>query len=306
MMFGTKQSFEYFECSNCKCLQASKPPQDMSEYYRDDYYAPRKTILKKDAGKSFIGNFMRATIFRSLLLLRQKILLKRIAFLFPETYLTNLPKRTKINPRFRILEVGCGKGDFLLTLHSLGFRDLLGVDPYVDEGTDGIEILRGTMRDIPDNRSFDLIIFNHSLEHIQDQIETLTKTRKILSENGTCLIRIPVKTESIWNRYGVDWVQLDAPRHMFLHTTRSMNILARKTGFKVEAIIFDSNAFQFYGSEQYEQNIPLRAGNSYWTNPERSIFTQNRIKEFRRRAEELNSIEQGDQANFYLVKIKSV
>jgi len=277
----------------------------MSRYYCTDYYASRKKTLKKDARKSLIGNFLKATLFMSLVLLRQKILLRRIAFLFPETYLINLPKRTQINLKSRILDVGCGKGDFLLTLHSLGFRRLLGVDPYFDKGREGVEILRGTVHDIPDGQSFDLIIFNHSLEHIQEQTGTLTKTQEILSENGTCLIRIPVKTEYIWNRYGVNWVQLDAPRHIFLHTTRSMNILAKKTGFEVEAVIFDSNEFQFYGSEQYEQNIPLRDSDSYWMNPEKSIFTQNRIEEFRRMANELNLIQQGDQASFYLVKAKS-
>ncbi len=303
MMFGTRESFEYFECPNCKCLQASKPPQDMSKYYRGDYYASTKT-LKKNERRPSARNILKATIFWSLLLLGQKTLLKQIIFLFPETYALNLPKRTQIKPNSSILEVGCGRGDFLSALRSLGFSNLLGIDPYAEKGIEGVEILRCTIQDLPDDVSFDLIVFNHSLEHIEDQIGTLAKTHKLLSENGTCLIRVPVKTEYIWNRYGVEWVQLDAPRHIFLHTTRSMKILAEKTGFEIETVIFDSTEFQFYGSEQYKQNIPLRAANSHWSSPEKSIFNRERIEEFKRISSELNAIEQGDQAQFYLVKAK--
>jgi len=70
---------------------------------------------------------------------------------------------------------------------------------------------------LPDSQKFDLIISNHSFEHISDQLETLLKVRKILSENDVCLIRMPVKAEYIWNRYGANWVKIDAPRHFLIH-----------------------------------------------------------------------------------------
>lgn len=61
------------------------------------------------------------------------------------------------------------------------------------------------------------ILFNHFLEHTPDQLETLQKVSRILADDGVCLVRIPVKTESVWKMYGVDWVQIDAPRHLFIH-----------------------------------------------------------------------------------------
>lgn len=46
-----------------------------------------------------------------------------------------------------------------------------------------VKILKKIIHDLPENQKFDLIMFNHSYEHIPDQPETLLKTSKFLSEN---------------------------------------------------------------------------------------------------------------------------
>ncbi|MBU4608074.1 MAG: class I SAM-dependent methyltransferase, partial [Methanobacterium sp.] len=137
-------------------------------------------------------------------------------------------------------------------------------------------------------------------EHLEDPIETLNKVKKILSKNGKCIIRIPVKTEYIWNKYGINWVQIDAPRHFFIYTMEGFKILAKKAGFKIKKTFFDSTEFQFWGSEQYKKDIPLESENSYAVNPEKSIFTHFDIKKFKLRSQELNNKRLGDQAIFIL------
>jgi hypothetical protein len=114
------------------------------------------------------------------------------------------------------------------------------------------------------------------------------------------MIRIPVKTDYIWNRYGVNWGSIDAPRHFYLHTLKSMDIIAARNNFKTEKVIFDSGIFQFYSSEQYIKDIPLRSENSYYLKSKKSIFSRSDIKEFQKKANELNRIHQGDGACFYL------
>ncbi|HJH26402.1 MAG TPA: hypothetical protein C5S37_06415 [Methanophagales archaeon] len=183
---------------------------------------------------------------------------------------------------------------------------MVGVDPYIDEEVINrdVKILKKTIHELPDRQKFDLIISNHSFEHIPDQLETLVKVSKILSENGVCLIRMPVRTEYIWNRYGVNWVQIDAPRHFFLHTLKSFELLVKKSGLIIQDVIFDSTEFQFWGSEQYKRDISLMAENSYSVYPKKSIFTNEQIKEFKKMAKGLNMNKKGDQAAFYLTKEK--
>jgi hypothetical protein len=69
------------------------------------------------------------------------------------------------------------------------------------------------------------------------------------------------------------WVQLDAPRHFFLHSANSLGLLAGKVGMAVTETVYDSDELQFVGSEQYLKGIPLRSENSYVVNPSRSHFT---------------------------------
>lgn len=59
------------------------------------------------------------------------------------------------------------------------------------------------------------------------------------------MIRIPVSDGKAWEIYGTHWVQLDAPRHFFIHSVKSMKLLAEQTVFKVSTIIFDSAGSSF-------------------------------------------------------------
>lgn len=216
--------------------------------------------------------------------------------------LFDIVSKVKIKHNSRVLDVGCGAGDLLYSLKEVGLKNVVGIDPYFNEEViDGdVKIFKKTIHELPDSEKFDLIVFNHSFEHTPDQLDILLKVRRILSEDGACLIRMPVKTEYIWRRYGVNWVQIDAPRHFFIHTLKSFELLAKKSGLAIKDVIFDSTELQFWGSEQYKKDIPLMAKNSYSVNPKGSIFTKMQIEEFKKMAEELNMREQGDQAAFIL------
>jgi len=149
-------------------------------------------------------------------------------------------------------------------------------------------------------------MFHHSFEHVADPLETLYFVKKLLSPNGTRLIRIPVVDSWAWENYGVNWVQIDAPRHFFLHSQKSMKILAKSAGFKIKEIICDSTEFQFWGSEQYKRDIPLNSENSYSVNPSKSIFSKREIRIFKEKAKKLNSESRGDQVAFYLKKFDKI
>ncbi|HPO68526.1 MAG TPA: methyltransferase domain-containing protein [Candidatus Pacearchaeota archaeon] len=145
-------------------------------------------------------------------------------------------------------------------------------------------------------------MFHHSFEHISNPLETLYFSNKLLSDNGVCLIRIPVVDSWAWENYGVNWVQIDAPRHFFLHSPKSMEILSKKAGFKIKEIVYDSTEFQFWGSEQNKNNISRSSNNSYNLNPSKSIFSKKDIKIFKKKSKKLNLEKRGDQAVFYLIK----
>jgi len=297
MYLGFREEFEYFECSNCGCLQIIQLPNNIEKYYPSNYH----TFIKRKSD-NFIYQFLKKRRERYSLL-KKGCIGKVVNMIYPSSFL-DMISHIGINFNTRILDVGCGAGNFLYSLNHIGFQNLTGIDPFIERDVvDGnVRIHKNTIHELSNNHKFDLIILNHSLEHVPDQLETLMKISKILSEGGVCFIRMPVKTNSIWNYYNVNWVQLDAPRHFFIHTLKSFELLVEKSGLFLQKVIFDSDEFMFWGSEQYKKNIPLYAENSYLFNPKKSMFTRKKIKEYKRKAKKLNTNKQGDQAAFYLAK----
>jgi hypothetical protein len=143
-------------------------------------------------------------------------------------------------------------------------------------------------------------MFHHSFEHLADPAETLRQVEARLAPGGRCLIRLPLADSEAWAQYGVDWVQLDAPRHLFLHTRRSLALLAEGAGLEIEAVEHDSYALQFWGSEQYRRDIPLMSEQSYRWGAGAPVFTTEQIAGWATESERLNREGRGDQAAVYL------
>ncbi|MCP9494505.1 MAG: class I SAM-dependent methyltransferase [Pyrinomonadaceae bacterium MAG19_C2-C3] len=182
-------------------------------------------------------------------------------------------------------------------LRSEGFTNLTGIDPYIRKDicyANGINIWKKTIAEV--DQEYDFVIINHAFEHMSEPRVVLRELRRILKPNCCTLIRIPIAGSYAWNKYGVNWVQLDAPRHLFLHTSKSMEILTAQTGFTIRKIFQDSNEFQFVGSEMYLKGLHLldetKAG----------LFPPEVIVSFRKKAELLNKEGKGDQAGFFLWK----
>lgn len=211
--------------------------------------------------------------------------------------------RARLSGGESILEIGCGAGERLLALRAYGFTDLTGLDPYVDEGIDygnGVRVLK---RDISAHvGAYDFVTLHHAFEHVADPAGILGHIHRLLRGRRLVLLRIPVGGSHAFRTYGADWVQLDAPRHFYLHTRKSIDLLAAQSGFEVEDVVYDSTAFQFWGSEQYRMDIPLRDGRSYAVNPGKSLFSKAQIESYEAKARELNETGEGDQACFYLRK----
>ena len=297
MMFGLRDQHTYFQCSACECLQIINIPEDMSIYYPEGYYSfsPAKNF-KKWGPRSFMQRARDQAILSGSKSIKD--IIKIIAAGGPHLWsLTHLP----VSKNDRILDVGCGNGKFLLRLQHLGFRHLLGADPYIAQDIHypgGITIQKRTLDQI--EGTFDVIMMHHAFEHMSNPLETFTLAATHLSPQGWLLIRIPTVSSYAWRHYKTNWVQLDAPRHFFLHSQKSISLLADQAGLEVVKVVYDSSSFQFTGSERYIKNIPLRSDIK-----DEELFSKDQIAEFRQKAAELNKNNDGDACAFYLQKKKA-
>ena len=130
----------------------------------------------------------------------------------------------------------------------------------------------------------------------------LKKLSKLIKPGHKVLVRIPLASSYAWRNYGVNWFQIDAPRHLFLHTENSMKQLAEDANFTISDTVYDSNAEQFWASEQYQKGISLMSKHSYEVDPDASMFTAEQIQKYKEQAIELNKTGKGDMACFYLQK----
>jgi 2-polyprenyl-3-methyl-5-hydroxy-6-metoxy-1,4-benzoquinol methylase len=295
MQLGLREEFEYQKCSNCGCMQLLNIPANFNKYYpNENYYSfnTRTDIPKTNSIRRLKTEYLlygKHPIFGRLL---------SIGYRIPEYYeWVNVP-HVKFNDA--ILDVGCGDGSLLMNLFKIGFTNLTGIDPFInnEKHFNHVNILKKDIFEI--NEKYDFIMLHHAFEHMDEPLKVLSRLKELLNPGKYILIRIPLMEMYGWKTYNTDWVGLDAPRHIIIHTLKSMDILSKQAGLKIKKVVFDSVPYHIWASEQYKKNIPLMAANSHMVNRHGSLFSEGDIKKFKVITDKSNEEMQGDQAAFYL------
>lgn len=298
MMFGTNEVFEYMECGYCGCLQITHIPDHLERYYPEHGYYSYKQLNKKKLSGIVAHLRMRRT---KCFLGEYDPIGFALSKISKESEHFRWFRRGSVSIDSKIADIGCGSGRLLLKLQRDGFRNLLGIDPYIKEDINygsGLRVLKRSIYEL--DGVFDYLMLHHSFEHMPYPVRVLEVLRKSISSRGTLLIRIPVADCFARRKYGIHWMAWDAPRHLFLHTVRSMHVLAERTGFRIMHLEYDSSLAQFASSELYLRGIPFKDQTRFQPGRSTESFTQAEWDDYGRWAKVLNSQRDGDTACFYL------
>jgi SAM-dependent methyltransferase len=141
------------------------------------------------------------------------------------------------------LDVGCGDGDFLLSLSSKGWR-VVGTElagPAFQRSSQRVPgqiICSEKIEEKQFKNKFNLITLWQVFEHLENPLETLQTCRSILHPGGILAIGVP-NPDSMQAKWGgKDWLHLDPPRHLALMGVPSLVSLANISGFEVVSIRF--------------------------------------------------------------------
>ena len=296
MMFGTRERFNYVLCPGCGSLQILELPADLERHYTTNAYYAYSTVFST-------GIRERLLRLRDGVYFGQSSILGRFLARQRPAHLMQVLAEAGIQPEMRILDVGAGAGLLLDRLARLGFRRLAGIDPFLPAQMvtpAGVTIRRAALDDVHEPQ--DVIMFNHSLEHVADPAAELRHAARLLRGGGRCIVRVPTPSSTAWDRYDAYWVQLDAPRHLALPSRAGMARLAARTGFVLEMTIDDSSGFGFWASELYRKGIPMFCHKGHAFDPIMHFGTA-QIAEWEAMAAAANAAGRGDQAAFILRRI---
>lgn len=138
-------------------------------------------------------------------------------------------------PPARVLDYGCGSGNYLLRLQPLGY-DLQGAeyDPHLlaRAGDAGISIADVAM--VADDHwgpEFDHITLSHVLEHVPDPLALLRRLFSWLKPGGTLYCELPNAEATGLDIFGPFWRGLEAPRHFALPSRAALVAALSESGF---------------------------------------------------------------------------
>jgi 2-polyprenyl-3-methyl-5-hydroxy-6-metoxy-1,4-benzoquinol methylase len=176
----------------------------------------------------------------------------------------------------RLLDAGCGNGEFLEIATRLGFKSV-GLDPdpkAVEAGRRaGLDIRPGILPGSSlEPGSFDHVTLKDVLEHLHGPVQALREVWSLLKPSGRIWISQPNLGAVGLAQFGPYWRGLEPPRHLTLTDVDGMCVLLQRCGFvdaqvlapqPSAAFYFKQSLYQKHGLDPYEEE-PLHEWNRAW------------------------------------------
>ncbi|UCD58687.1 MAG: class I SAM-dependent methyltransferase [Candidatus Hydrogenedentota bacterium] len=201
--YGLYGIFDIVECKRCQFRFLGVPPPNLSEYYPERYYSyqppsPVLRVLRRLAGRA----------------------------------LFYMPKAT---PGQRLLDFGCGSGDYLEWMKGRGWtvcgiersEHLAGILNQKEITVfQSIDLLLKTQPTL-----FDLVTFNSVFEHLEDFRSVLQEVKNLMKIGGEIVILVPNVASREHRIFGSRWFHLDPPRHLWHFSPNSLRPILEEAGF---------------------------------------------------------------------------
>ena len=148
---------------------------------------------------------------------------------------------TRITPPGRVLDVGCGAGDFMTVAQTLGY-EVEGID--ISEASAAICRARQLNARAADfltcdlAGNYDLIAMWDVVAHLRNPADFVSRARSLLSDRGALFIKTPgfgelsVRLSNRWPRVGGSLI--GAPSHCQFFDRESLSVLVSRAGLEPE------------------------------------------------------------------------
>lgn len=208
----TKETFTIVKCADCKLAFTNPRPKesDLGKYYESEEYISHSNNTE--------GWF--------------NLLYQRARSINIKSKLQTIGK-----PKGNLLEIGSGTGELLKTCKNEGWN-ITGIEPNntarenakKNHNLDLIESLDNVNLE---NKSQDVIMMWHVLEHVPNLKETTLKLNSLLKDNGKLIIAVPNHKSYDAAYYKESWAAYDVPRHLLHFNKETMALSLKSAGFEI-------------------------------------------------------------------------
>lgn len=197
--FFRSASFLILVCSNCGLGITKGASAQVSDYHRDDVYQIEEKLFSNIFEKRF-----------------------------------NLIK--KYLKEGSVLEIGCSTGLLLKFFKDANFKTL-GIDISIKSlevaKNRGINVSQVGIEELKTDQKFNLIILNHTLEHLENPILVIKKATAMLNSKGLLLIAVPNFTGLSARILKEKWPSLLPSEHLWHFTQKSLKLILEQSGLEI-------------------------------------------------------------------------
>jgi len=222
------QSYKLQRCRQCGMIYLNPRPReaDSGRFYQHADYLPFTSLTSAGSLSARVYEFLRRVN------LRWK---RRVVTDFLQRMDTQLKNGKAQFAARRLLDVGCGTGEFLVEMKNAGWQ-VEGLERderaaawarehyQISVAAGGVERLAAS------TQQHDLITLWHVLEHLCDPGKALEILGRRLRDDGWLLIAAPNIAGIDARVYKANWAALDAPRHVNHFSLETLSRLASKHG----------------------------------------------------------------------------
>ncbi len=242
--FLTQEPFDIMVCEDCGLLYTTPKPSDekIGDYYKSETY-----YSHQENKKGFIPRVYEAVKSVNL---KHKIAIA-----------------TQGKEHGRLLDIGCGVGDFLHFAEQNGWQ-CTGAEPSDDASSiakkriKAVILLPKDLEELPDE-SFDVITMWHVLEHVSDLQWQVNQLNRLLKKGGRLVVALPNFRSYDAQYYKDKWAAYDVPRHLNHFSQDSIAKIFNINGLiqnQTQKLVWDAFYISFLSEKYAQKSLPLLRG----------------------------------------------
>ena len=243
-LFLTQEPFKILECKDCGLLYTTPRPNkdEIGKYYKsDEYYSHQENK------EGFIPKVY------------EKV--KSINLTNKYTIATEKTKKGKI------LDIGCGVGDFLHTMEQHGWEGT-GVEPSeeakaIAKNRIKAQLLSSEEQENLTEGSFDVITMWHVLEHVDALRWQIQQLYRLCKPGGRIIIALPNYKSYDGQYYKAAWAAYDVPRHLNHFNEETIIKVFDESHLKhikTEKLYWDAYYISYMSEKYLHHSLPLLRG----------------------------------------------